>query len=113
MAAQAESERERRAKVINALGEFEAAEKLTEAAALIAQQPAALQLRYLHSMKEIASEHTSTIIVPLPLDLITPFLQPKSPAPAETQKQLPSSDGESARAISLTPNPERAPAGEG
>lgn len=75
MAAQAESERERRAKVINALGEFEAAEKLTQAAALIAQQPAALTLRYLQSMREIASERSSITILPIPIDLITPFME--------------------------------------
>ena len=74
MAAQAESERERRAKVINALGEFEAAEKLTQAAALIATQPAALQLRYLQSVREIASERATMTILPLPLDLLTPFV---------------------------------------
>lgn len=74
MAAQAESERERRAKVINALGEFEAAEKLAQAAALIAREPAALTLRYLQSMREIASERSSTTILPIPIDLIAPFL---------------------------------------
>ena len=74
MAAQAESERERRAKVINALGEFEAAQKLTEAATLLAQAPAALTLRYLQSMREIASERSSTVILPIPIDLITPFM---------------------------------------
>jgi regulator of protease activity HflC (stomatin/prohibitin superfamily) len=74
MAAQAESERERRAKVINALGEFEAAEKLTQAAALIATQPAALQLRYLQSVREIASERSTMTILPLPIDILTPFL---------------------------------------
>lgn len=74
MAAQAESERERRAKVINALGEFEAAEKLTQAAALIATQPAALQLRYLQSVREIASERSTMTILPVPIDILTPFL---------------------------------------
>lgn len=74
MAAQAESERERRAKVINALGEFEAAEKLTQAAGLIAREPAALQLRFLQSMREIASERATITILPVPLDLLTPFL---------------------------------------
>jgi len=75
MAAQAESERERRAKVINALGEFEAAEKLTQAAALIGREPAALQLRFLQSVREIASERATMTILPLPLDIITPFLE--------------------------------------
>jgi regulator of protease activity HflC (stomatin/prohibitin superfamily) len=81
MAAQAESERERRAKVINAQGEFEAAEKLTQAAALISREPAALQLRYLQSMREIASERSSMVILPVPIDLLVPFLkQPKTGA---------------------------------
>jgi regulator of protease activity HflC (stomatin/prohibitin superfamily) len=74
MAAQAESERERRAKIINAEGEFQAAEKLVQAAALIAKEPAALQLRYLQSMREIASERSTMTILPIPLDLLTPFL---------------------------------------
>lgn len=75
MAAQAESERERRAKIINAEGEFQAAEKLAQAAHLISQEPAALQLRYLQSMREIASERSTMTILPIPLDLITPFLE--------------------------------------
>ncbi len=74
MAAQAESERERRAKIINAEGEFQAAEKLAQAAHVIAQEPAALQLRYLQSMREIASERSSMTILPLPIDLISPFI---------------------------------------
>ncbi|MBM3496512.1 MAG: slipin family protein, partial [Armatimonadetes bacterium] len=75
MAAQAESERERRAKVINALGEFEAAEKLTQAAALIGTEPAALPLRFLQSMREIASERATMTILPVPLDLVAPFIE--------------------------------------
>jgi regulator of protease activity HflC (stomatin/prohibitin superfamily) len=74
MAAQAESEREKRAKIINADGEFQAADKLVQAAALISKEPAALQLRYLQSMREIASERSTITILPIPLDLITPFL---------------------------------------
>lgn len=74
MAAQAESERERRAKIINAEGEFQAAEKLAQAAALISREPAALQLRYLQSMREIASERSTIAILPVPLDLLTPFV---------------------------------------
>jgi regulator of protease activity HflC (stomatin/prohibitin superfamily) len=74
MAAQAESERERRAKVINALGEFEAAEKLTQAAALIGREPAALQLRYLQSIREIASERATMTILPVPIDILKPFV---------------------------------------
>jgi regulator of protease activity HflC (stomatin/prohibitin superfamily) len=75
MARQAEVERERRAKVINAEGEFQAAEKLVQAAARIATQPVAIQLRYLQALAEVASEQNSTIVFPLPIDLITPFLR--------------------------------------
>jgi regulator of protease activity HflC (stomatin/prohibitin superfamily) len=75
MAKQAESERERRAKVINAEGEFQAAEKLVQAAAMIAAQPIALQLRYLQTMAEIASEHNTTTFIPLPIDLFSAFMK--------------------------------------
>ncbi len=74
MARQAETERERRAKIINAEGEFQAAEKLVEAARRMAEQPIALQLRYLQTLAEIASEQNSTTIFPLPIDLVRPFL---------------------------------------
>jgi len=75
MAKQAEAERERRAKVIHAEGEFQASQKLAEAAGVMAQQPMALQLRYLQSLVEIASEKNSTTIFPVPIDLLTPFLK--------------------------------------
>ena len=75
MAKQAETERERRAKIINAEGEFQAAEKLVQAAGMMAVQPIALQLRFLQTMSEIASEHNTTTIVPIPLELFTPFLK--------------------------------------
>lgn len=75
MAAQAEGERERRAKVINAQGELEAADKLTQAAALISTQPAALQLRYLQAVREIASERSTMTIIPIPMDIIAPFVE--------------------------------------
>jgi len=74
MAAQAEAERERRAKVVHAEGEFQAAEKLVQAAQLISTQPSALQLRYLQTLSGIATERTNTILFPLPLDMVTPFL---------------------------------------
>jgi regulator of protease activity HflC (stomatin/prohibitin superfamily) len=77
IAKQAEAERERRAKVINAEGEFQAAQKLTEAAAIIATQPAALTLRYLQTLREIAVEKNSTTLFPIPIDLLKAFL-PKS-----------------------------------
>jgi regulator of protease activity HflC (stomatin/prohibitin superfamily) len=78
MARQAEAERERRAKVINAEGEFQAAQKLADASAVIGQHPMALQLRFLQTLTEVASENNSTTIFPLPIDLISPFL--KGPA---------------------------------
>jgi regulator of protease activity HflC (stomatin/prohibitin superfamily) len=73
MARQAEAERERRAKVINAEGELQASEKLTEAARIIGTQPAAIQLRYLQTVTEIASEKNSTIVFPLPIELLGAF----------------------------------------
>jgi regulator of protease activity HflC (stomatin/prohibitin superfamily) len=73
MARQAEAERERRAKVINAEGEFQAAARLAEAAGIIQEYPQALQLRYLQTLKEISSEGNSTILFPVPLDLFKPF----------------------------------------
>jgi regulator of protease activity HflC (stomatin/prohibitin superfamily) len=75
MAKQAEAERERRAKVIHADGEFQAAQKLADAAEVIGKQPMALQLRFLQSLVEIASEKNSTTIFPVPIDLLTPFLK--------------------------------------
>ena len=74
MAKQAEAERERRSKVINAEGEFQAAERLNEAAAIIAQNPSALQLRYLQTLQDIAAENNSTTIFPVPIDLLKPFM---------------------------------------
>ncbi len=73
MAKQAETERERRAKIINAEGEFQAAEKLVQAARMISTEPVALQLRFLQTMREIGSEHNTTTILPVPIDLLTPF----------------------------------------
>lgn len=75
MAKQAEAERERRAKVINAEGEYQAAQKLADAAEIIATQPSALQLRYLQTLREIASENSTTTIFPIPIDLFEPFLR--------------------------------------
>jgi regulator of protease activity HflC (stomatin/prohibitin superfamily) len=76
--AQAEAERERRAKIVHAEGEQQAAEKLAEAARIIATQPTAMQLRYLQTLTTIATEHSSTILFPLPMDLLRPLLQPAS-----------------------------------
>ena len=75
MAKQAEAERERRAKIVNAEGEFQAAEKMVQAATMIAEQPIALQLRFLQTMQEISSEHNTTTFIPIPIDLFTPFLK--------------------------------------
>jgi regulator of protease activity HflC (stomatin/prohibitin superfamily) len=75
MAKQAEAERERRSKVIAAEGEFQAAEKLSQAADVIARSPGALQLRYLQTLVEISAEKNSTIVFPLPLDIVKPFLE--------------------------------------
>ena len=74
MAAQAEAERDRRAKIVHAEGEAQAAERLAQAAQILSTQPAALQLRYLGTLKEIATERTNLVIFPLPMDLVTPFL---------------------------------------
>jgi regulator of protease activity HflC (stomatin/prohibitin superfamily) len=79
MARQAEAERERRAKIIAAEGEFQAAEKLAQAAEMLQRQPQALQLRYLQTLVEIAAEKNSTTIFPVPIDLIEPLLR-RSPA---------------------------------
>jgi regulator of protease activity HflC (stomatin/prohibitin superfamily) len=75
MARQAEAERERRAKIINAEGEYQAAEKLASAAAILGREPSALQLRYLQTLLEIGAEQSSTIVFPLPLDMLRPFLE--------------------------------------
>ncbi len=99
MAKQAEAERERRAKVINAEGELQASEKLTMAAHIMGAEPVAIQLRYLQTVSEIASEKNSTTFFPFPLDLIRPFLQAldrsgggipaAAPAPALASGALP------------------------
>ncbi len=74
MAKQAEAERERRSKVINAEGEYQAAKRLNEAASIIAENPGALQLRYLQTLQDIAAENNSTTIFPIPIDLFKPFM---------------------------------------
>jgi regulator of protease activity HflC (stomatin/prohibitin superfamily) len=88
IARQAEAERERRAKIINSEGEFQAAQKLTDAADIISTNPASLQLRYLQTLLEIGSNQNTTVVFPLPMDMIEPFLggeqgrkRPKSPTP--------------------------------
>src|SRR4030043_264733 len=74
MAAQAEAEREKRAKIVHAEGEFQAAQKRAEAAKIIGSQPSALQLRYLQTLANISSDKTNTIVFPLPMDLLLPFM---------------------------------------
>jgi len=88
MARQAEAERERRAKVINAEGELQAAEKLAQAAHIIGSEPAAIQLRYLQTVNEIASENNSTTIFPIPIDLFRGFME-KIAAPDSGNRSLP------------------------
>src|SRR5436189_2619879 len=75
MARQAEAERERRAKIINSEGEFQAAERLKDAAVVIGQQPVALQLRYLQTLLELGASQSTTIVFPAPIDLISPFIK--------------------------------------
>ena len=93
MAKQAETERERRAKIINAEGEFQAAERLVQAGEKISRQPISLQLRFLQTIREISSEHNTHTIVPLPIDLITPWIKsvearmtPDNPTPVDPEK---------------------------
>lgn len=80
MARQAEAERERRAKIINAEGEFQAAEKLREAAAVIAREPIAYQLRFLQTITEVATERNSTLVLPIPIELLSHFTRAKEPS---------------------------------
>jgi regulator of protease activity HflC (stomatin/prohibitin superfamily) len=106
MARQAEAERERRAKVIAAEGEFQAADKLSQAAAVISRHPEALQLRYLQTLVEVASENNSTTVFPVPIDLLTPFMEMAKRGAAARQadaddKALPASTG------TPVPDPER------
>jgi len=84
MAKQAEAERERRSAIINAEGEFQAAQRLADAAAIISGTPAALQLRYLQTLKDIAAENNSTTVFPIPMDLFRPFFEIKSSAPSQS-----------------------------
>ena len=89
MARQAEAEREKRAKVIHAEGEFTASQQLANAAAVIGSQPATLQLRYLQTLTEIAAERNSTIVFPLPLDLLQGFLKLPAPTPGDVNGNVP------------------------
>nr|NIS59696.1 slipin family protein [Pseudomonadota bacterium] len=75
MAKQAEAERERRAKVINAMGEFQAAEKMADAAKVLSTYPVAIQLRFLQTLTEVAADSQSTLVFPVPVDLVKPLLE--------------------------------------
>jgi regulator of protease activity HflC (stomatin/prohibitin superfamily) len=88
MARQAEAERNRRAKVINAEGEFQASARLGEAADVISQNPVTIQLRYLQSLQDISSNQATTIVFPVPVDLITPILEKRVGATKEPADQL-------------------------
>jgi regulator of protease activity HflC (stomatin/prohibitin superfamily) len=89
IAAQAEAERERRAKVIAAEGEFQAAQRLAEAAEIMGKSPITLQLRYLQTLAEIATDHNSTTVFPVPIDLFEPFLQMRRDAAATAAPPAP------------------------
>jgi regulator of protease activity HflC (stomatin/prohibitin superfamily) len=97
MAKQAEAERERRAKVIRAEAEAQAATRLAEAADVISRNPATLQLRYLQTLSEIGVEQNSTVVFPLPMDLIKPLMGAVEHAQADTQAELPAGNGETPR----------------
>jgi regulator of protease activity HflC (stomatin/prohibitin superfamily) len=89
IALQAEAERERRAKIINADGEYQAAEKLSQAANIISQNPATLQLRYLQTLLQIGGDQNSTIVFPLPIDLVKPLIEPEAPPSVPVGHQPP------------------------
>ncbi len=83
MAKQAEAEREKRSKVIHAEGEFQAAQRLADASAVLSSQPAALQLRYLQTLSEISTENSSSIVFPIPIDILRRFYQQPTPPPSD------------------------------
>jgi regulator of protease activity HflC (stomatin/prohibitin superfamily) len=86
MARQAEAERERRAKIINSEGEYQAAERLKDAAIVIGEQPVALQLRYLQTLLELGASQSTTIVFPAPIDLIRPFIERAERADARAER---------------------------
>ena len=99
MARQAEAERERRAKVIHAEGEFQASQRLRDAADVIAPNPSALQLRYLQTLTEIGANHNSTIVFPLPLEIVRPFLEGSGAAPNAAVDEDPADKARGPRAV--------------
>ncbi len=106
MARQAEAERERRAKVVNALGEYQASRKLVAAARIMSGDPASLQLRFLQTVSEIAAENNSTTLFPIPMDLFKPFMQA---ATAALPSEETSEEEEPAESIPELPPPEKLP----
>nr|WP_068886752.1 slipin family protein [Pedobacter panaciterrae] len=94
MAKQAEAERERRSKVISAEGEYQASQRLSDAAKILSEQPSALTLRYLQTLREIATENNSTTIFPVPIDLLKPFMQPSVELHPKEDKPAPAADGD-------------------
>ena len=112
IARQAEAERERRAKIINAEGEFQSAAKLAEAADVMSRNPTTLQLRYLQTLREIGGQQNSTIVFPMPIDLMRPMLEAMgSGAPAAQSETVPSAGN--AAQLESPPAPELGPAAEG
>jgi regulator of protease activity HflC (stomatin/prohibitin superfamily) len=93
IARQAEAERERRAKVINAEGEFQAAAKLAQAADVIGENPVTLQLRYLQTLREIGAEQNSTVVFPMPIDLVKPLLDAIQQSPRQSGGEQPADNG--------------------
>ncbi len=115
MARQAEAERERRAKIINAEGEFQAAAKLSDAADVISTNPATLQLRYLQTLTELGDSNASTIVFPLPLDLIGPLVESFGTRTAGDAGKRAEAEREAAEEVALPPggsDPRDTPAGE-
>ncbi|MBF6567811.1 MAG: slipin family protein [Candidatus Binataceae bacterium] len=105
IAAQAEAERERRAKVIAAEGEFQAAQRLAEAAEIMGHSPITLQLRYLQTLSEIATDHNSTTVFPVPIDLFEPFIRMRQAATALTPPAAQSGEPAPATAPAGAPPP--------
>jgi regulator of protease activity HflC (stomatin/prohibitin superfamily) len=113
MARQAQAERERRAKVINAEGELQAADKLSQAAAVLSRNPASIQLRYLQTLSELGGEHSSTVVFPLPIDMIRPLLGLGQPPAQPAERPEEGRPAELSRGVADGPflRPER-PIGE-
>jgi regulator of protease activity HflC (stomatin/prohibitin superfamily) len=113
MARQAEAERERRAKIINADGEFQAAQRLADAGEIMATQPATLQLRFLQTLSEVATERNSTIVFPVPIDLIQMFLSRGQPAgaaaPSPAAQRIADTGGPTPGATTREPPPASEP----